>query len=105
MKTGLKYLLYPLLVLMWLPVTAQKFSFRNYPVNLYKGRPAKLLIKGNPLAETFKTLIKDTYYSKQFIKKWHGETGLNFGGHYCFVYWGCGAPRPRLIPRAIRRQP
>lgn len=21
----------------------------------------------------------------------HGATGLNFAGHYCFVYWGCGS--------------
>lgn len=40
----------------------------------------------------YRTIITDTYYSKSYMVKWHKQTGLNFGGHYCFVWWGCGSP-------------
>jgi hypothetical protein len=71
---------------------AQQHSFSNYRVPRYKGHPAKLRLKGNALAEMFRTIIRDTYYSKEYMNIWHGATGLNFAGHYCFVYWGCGSP-------------
>lgn len=37
-------------------------------------------------------MITDTYYSKSNMKGWHSSTGLNFAGHYCLAYWGCGSP-------------
>jgi hypothetical protein len=70
---------------------AQQHSFSHYKVEVFKGRPAKLRIKGNPLAEMYKTIITNTYYNKPVMKKRHGTTGLSFAGHYCFVYWGCGS--------------
>ena len=69
-----------------------KQPFSSYNVRIYNGKKAKLIIKGNPLAEMYKTTIRATYYSSPFMKKWHGKTGLNFAGHYCFVWWGCGSP-------------
>lgn len=39
----------------------------------------------------YRTIIKSTYYNSKSMKIWHGATGLNFAGHYCFVYWGCGS--------------
>lgn len=69
---------------------AQLPSFDQYKVQLFSGHRAKLIIKGNPLAEMYKTAISNTYYDKAYIRKWHGAGGLNFAGHYCFVYWGCG---------------
>ncbi len=87
---------YVMLCLFWLQlmnlsVRAQQPSFNAYHVSLYKGKPAPLKLKGNKLAEMYRTTIRDTYYSKKEMVEWHGATGLNFGGHYCFVYWGCGS--------------
>jgi hypothetical protein len=34
-------------------------------------------------------------YKKRFvtrIKEGVAEKGVNFAGHFCFVYWGCGSP-------------
>ena len=70
---------------------AQSPSFNQYRVSLYKGSKASLKIKGNDLAERYKTTISNIYYSKKAVKNWQA-TGLNFGGHYCFVSWGCGSP-------------
>ncbi|MGN6639695.1 MAG: hypothetical protein ACTHJ8_12350 [Mucilaginibacter sp.] len=91
MKPYLKTLLTICLIHIASLAFAQKHSFSHYKVPLYKGRPAKLKIKGNPLAEMFHTIIKDTYYSNKEMIRWRGTTGLNFAGHYCFVYWGCGS--------------
>ena len=75
-----------------LKLIAQQKSFNFYRVPLYNGKPATLKLKGNKLAEQYRTIIKDTYYSTKEMVKWrHGATGLNFAGHYCFVYWGCGS--------------
>jgi hypothetical protein len=92
MKPNLKPIIYFWLILMNFPAVARHLSFDHYKVSVYQGQPAKLKIKGIPLAELYSTIIKDTYYSKEYMKTWHGSTGLNFAGHYCFVYWGCGSP-------------
>jgi hypothetical protein len=92
MKPNLKPIICCWLALTSLSAFAQHLSFDHYKLSIYSGRPAKLKTKGNPLAEQFRTIIKDTYYSKEYIKTWHGATGLNFAGHYCFVFWGCGSP-------------
>lgn len=70
---------------------AQTRSFDNYKVKIFKGKPARLKIKGNVLAERYKTAIFNSYYNDPYIRKFHGKGGLNFAGHYCFVYWGCGS--------------
>jgi hypothetical protein len=92
MRSNLKPTICFLLILTSLSAAAQHISFKHYEVGVYQGQPAKLKIKGNPLAEQYRTIIKDTYYSKEYMQRWHGATGLNFAGHYCFVYWGCGSP-------------
>jgi len=65
--------------------------FNQYKVPVYSGRRKPLVIKGNALVELYRTVITDTYYAKNNQPAWH-PTGLNFGGHYCFIYWGCGSP-------------
>jgi hypothetical protein len=70
---------------------AQTPLFRNYKTKLFIGKPARLKIKGNVLAERYKTAISNSYYDDPYIRKFHGKGGLNFAGHYCFVYWGCGS--------------
>jgi hypothetical protein len=72
-------------------VTAQQHSFSSYKVSLYKGHKAKLRLDGNKLATQYRTGIRDTYYSTKDQVEYHGLTGLNFAGHYCFVYLGCGS--------------
>lgn len=67
-------------------------SFEQYPAKLFKGRKAKIQLKTNPMARMFRTMITDTYYSRGYMNEWHESTGLNFAGHYCFAYWGCGSP-------------
>ncbi len=85
-------LFYSFLILLSPTTRAQSHSFAHYHVALFRSPKARLHIKGNPLAEEYRTIIKDTYYSKTYMKRWHGQTGQNFAGHYSFVYWGCGSP-------------
>ncbi|SDS20753.1 hypothetical protein SAMN05216490_0735 [Mucilaginibacter mallensis] len=91
MKRYRNLLLAICLISMSRTVVAQQHSFNSYNVPLYKGHPAKLKLKGNALAEQYRTAIRTTYYSTKDQVAYHGSTGLNFGGHYCFVYWGCGS--------------
>ncbi|GGB18955.1 MULTISPECIES: hypothetical protein [Mucilaginibacter] len=70
---------------------AQTPSFGNYKTKIFIGRAAKLKIKGNALAERYKTAISNSYNDDPYIRKFHGKGGLNFAGHYCFAYWGCGS--------------
>jgi hypothetical protein len=57
--------------------------FSDFTVNVEDGhQKAPIRYSSNPLAKQFKTRITKTYKS----------TGVNFGGHYCFVDWGCGSP-------------
>ncbi|NVM64501.1 hypothetical protein FHW88_002790 [Mucilaginibacter sp. SG538B] len=86
------YLLFIVLFsLIYISSNAQTPSFNQYKVSLYKGNKASLKIKGNELAERYRTAISNIYYSKKPIEDFQ-TTGLNFGGHYCFVSWGCGSP-------------
>jgi len=88
----MKYVLVTIFAFLSAIVCAQKPSFEKYSVPLYRRQNAPLKIRGNALAENFKTTITDTYYSRNDMQTRHGATGLNFGGHYCFVFWGCGSP-------------
>ena len=57
-------------------------AFSAYSVNsIFKGHPASIAFTSNPLAIMYKTRITKTYHSD----------GLNFAGHYCLVWWGCGS--------------
>ena len=92
MKSYLRYLLSAIFVMATVATAiAQQHSFKHYRVSIFRGHPARVIIKGNPLAEQYKTIISDTYKSTAYMRTWHGATGLNFGGHYCFAYWGCGS--------------
>jgi hypothetical protein len=50
--------------------------------SLYKNEKHSIDYNSNSTARRFKTVITNAYKKE----------GLNFGGHYCFVYWGCGSP-------------
>jgi hypothetical protein len=60
----------------------KRITFNRYRVNsTFKDHRASLILKDNSLATMYKTVITKTYNSE----------GLNFAGHYCFVWWGCGS--------------
>jgi len=92
MKLHIKYLICLWVVLVSLTSSSNPPSFKQYPAHLFKGTKAKIKLKSNPLGEMFRTRISNTYYSKSHMNEWHELMGLNFGGHYCFAYWGCGSP-------------
>lgn len=57
--------------------------FEDYKVNIiYCGKKSPINFKGNPTARVYRTVILEGYWS----------SGVNFAGHYSFVYWGCGSP-------------
>jgi hypothetical protein len=57
--------------------------FSDFPVDTYEAKKkAAINYSSNVTARQFKTIITNTYNNE----------GLNFGGHYCFVEWGCGSP-------------
>ena len=56
--------------------------FSDFPSDSLLTKPDSVNFMSNPLGKRFKTKIKETVEKE----------GVNFGGHYCFVYWGCGAP-------------
>jgi hypothetical protein len=63
--------------------TSNSSSFEDFRVDsLFTGEKYPINYNSNPTAKRFKTRITDTYRKE----------GLNFGGHYCFVEWGCGSP-------------
>lgn len=71
-----------LVLLLCLGASAQTPSFNHFKVrSLFHGTPTGLKVRGNALAIMYKTRIQDVY-------KAHG---LNFAGHYCLVWWGCGS--------------
>lgn len=86
------HLIAVLFCLTTLKTIAQQPTFNQYKVPLYTGHKASLRIKGNDLAERYRTRIRNTYNSKEPKNEFGEVMGLNFAGHYCFVYWGCGSP-------------
>jgi hypothetical protein len=57
-----------------------RFSDFEVPIENDKEK-ASIKFSSNPSARMFKTRIREGY-----------KDGVNFGGHYCFVEWGCGSP-------------
>ena len=56
--------------------------FRDLPATLLNAvSRAPIQYSSNLLACQYRTVITGIY----------NKEGLNFGGHYCFAYWGCGA--------------
>jgi len=91
MKIYIKFLTCLSVVLLSMTNVTRHPFFKQYPAYLFKGRKAKPMLKSNPVGEMFGTIITHTYYSKSDIIGWRESTGLNFAGHYCFAYWGCGS--------------
>lgn len=60
-----------------------KFQFSDFKVDdIYIGNNHPVDLKSNITARRYRTRIRQTYETD----------GVSFGGHYCFVYWGCGSP-------------
>lgn len=60
-----------------------RVTYNDFKVDTLKfTSKAPIQYSSNRLARQFKTVITETYQ----------QEGLNFGGHYCFVKWGCGSP-------------
>ena len=58
-------------------------SFNHYKVkSIYSGKISRINFKSNPSARFHRTIISEDYK----------QNGVNFAGHYSFVYWGCGSP-------------
>jgi len=56
--------------------------FTDFPVKMAITNFAPPDFNSHPLGREFRTRIKTA------LK----EEGINFGGHYCLVIWGCGSP-------------
>jgi len=70
------------LLLIVLNVNGQE-SFEKYRVSyIYSGQMSPINLKSNRTARVYKTTISESYK----------QNGVNFAGHYSFVYWGCGSP-------------
>lgn len=91
MKSYLKYLTCLWVLLLSMTNVTRHPSFNQYPAFPYKGHKAKPVLTSNPLGKMFRTIISKTYYSDSDMRHWRKSTGLNFAGHYCFAYWGCGS--------------
>jgi hypothetical protein len=56
--------------------------FSDFEVQIERNHTkAPIKFSSNPTARMFKTRIREGY-----------QDGVNFGGHYCFIEWGCGSP-------------
>ncbi len=74
-----------LLVVLLLIVSnlAAQITFDNNKVHsIYYGEKHPINFKSNSIARIYKTRISTSY--RVF--------GVNFAGHYSFIYWGCGSP-------------
>jgi hypothetical protein len=57
--------------------------FQTYKVNeIYCGKKHTVNFESNRTARVYRTVILENYRL----------SGVNFAGHYFFVYWGCGSP-------------
>jgi hypothetical protein len=55
-------------------------DFKQYPADVYAGKPAQLNLRSNPMARMYRTSIREQLQ----------EQGINFAGHYTIVVMGCG---------------
>ena len=55
-------------------------DFKEYPADVYAGKPAPLNLRSNRLARTYRTRIRQQL----------NERGINFAGHYAIAVMGCG---------------
>lgn len=57
-----------------------RFSDFEVPIE-HEQVKAPIKFSSNPMARQFRTAIREGY-----------KNGINFGGHYCLIEWGCGSP-------------
>jgi hypothetical protein len=58
-------------------------DFKTFIIDtIYDGVPAKIDFRSDHELKKFRTAIRAGYKTNK----------LNFAGHYCLVYWGCGSP-------------
>jgi hypothetical protein len=55
-------------------------TFRNYPADVWAGKPAPVNPRSHRLARMFRTSIREQQH----------EEGINFAGHYTLAVMGCG---------------
>jgi hypothetical protein len=55
-------------------------SFESYPAVVWRGKVAPLNLRSHPLAQKFRTVIREQLRSE----------GVNFAGHYTIASAGCG---------------
>jgi hypothetical protein len=60
------------------------------PYITFEDVPAKLELSITPAAIRYSSHKWARQYRTVITKAYTGK-GLNFGGHYCFAYWGCGS--------------
>ena len=60
--------------------TPQAPDFKQYPADVYAGKPVRLNLRSHRLARRYRTSI-----SEQLDKQ-----GINFAGHYTIAVMGCG---------------
>ncbi|HEY6045663.1 MAG TPA: hypothetical protein VIU65_03615 [Pyrinomonadaceae bacterium] len=55
-------------------------TFKNYPADVYAGKPVPVNLRSHRLARMFRTRIRAPQQ----------EEGINFAGHYTLAVMGCG---------------
>src|SRR5262245_11399772 len=73
----------PILIASFSPTLAQKSAppdFKDYPADVYAGKPAPLNLRSHRLARMYRTSIREQLR----------EGSINFAGHYTIAVMGCG---------------
>jgi hypothetical protein len=60
--------------------TAKAPDFRQYPADVYAGKPAPLNLRSHPMARMYRTSVREQLQ----------EEGINFAGQYTIAVMGCG---------------
>jgi hypothetical protein len=60
--------------------SAKAPDFKQYPADVYAGKPAPLNLRSHPMARTYRTSIREQIH----------EQGINFAGHFTVAVMGCG---------------
>jgi len=61
--------------------SAKAPDFKQYPADVYAGKPAPLNLRSHRMARTYRTSIREQLH----------EHGINFAGRYTIAVMGCGA--------------
>ena len=60
--------------------SARAPEFKQYPADVYAGKPASLNLRSHGMARMYRTSIREQLH----------EQGINFAGHYTIAVMGCG---------------